>query len=154
MAISPNTDFTTGAVFTADQANRFPRGVMALTESIGSPSNFSTEAVVLTGSSFTAVANRYYKVTYFEPDIYSVSTTSYVAARIRATNISGAIKNLSYVQLPTVGTNVCMNLVWVGTLTAGTTNFVATLAANSGTSGAARDANTKAYLLVEDIGPA
>ena len=63
MAISPNTDFTTGAVFTADQANRFPRGVMALTESIGSPSNFSTEAVVLTGSSFTAVATAASSVT-------------------------------------------------------------------------------------------
>jgi len=33
MAINPNTDFTSGAVLTAAQQNRFPRGVMALATS-------------------------------------------------------------------------------------------------------------------------
>jgi hypothetical protein len=28
MAINPNTQFSSGAVFTADEANRFPRGIM------------------------------------------------------------------------------------------------------------------------------
>jgi hypothetical protein len=30
MAINPNTQFSSGAVFTADQANRFPRGIMLM----------------------------------------------------------------------------------------------------------------------------
>ena len=28
MAVNPNTQFSSGAVYTADEANRFPRGVM------------------------------------------------------------------------------------------------------------------------------
>ena len=44
MAINPNTDFTAGAVLTAAQQNRFPRGVVALTFDTAT-ANFGAEAV-------------------------------------------------------------------------------------------------------------
>ena len=42
--------------------------------------------------------------------------------------------------------------MWIGTLTAGTTNFVGTLASQAGTGQAYRAADMTAHLLVEDIG--
>ena len=155
MAISPNTDFTSGQILTATQQNQFPRGIMALTSVTTSDNSISAEEVQITGSSFTAVANRYYKVTYMEPNIGSANTSGYATARIRLTNLAGAAKQSSLMQLPDVGiTNAFFNLVWVGTLTAGTTNFVATLEASNGVAIAVRGSTQVAQLLVEDIGPA
>ena len=154
MAINPNTNFSTGAVLTADQQNRFPRGVMAYTESTTNVTGISTEVVSITGASFTAVANRYYKVTYFEPDPNSVTSTGYLGMSIRLTNISGAQKMIAYSNFPAAGTNLMANVVWVGTLSAGTTNFVGTMLTNLGTMRLDRNSVGPAFLLVEDIGPA
>lgn len=155
MAINPNTDFTAGQVLTSSQANRFPRGVMSYTERITQDLTITAEEVQITGGSFTAVANRYYKVTYFEPNISSSTATSYSIWRIRLTNLAGALKVQSVVQLPTSGvTNAFVVATWVGTLTAGTTNFVATGFSQVGTAAADRSATSPAFLLVEDIGPA
>jgi hypothetical protein len=127
MAINPNTNFTTLSPVSADQMNRFPRGVMAYNQVIATDNTITAEEVQITGSSFTAVANRYYKVTYYEPVIGSNTATGYVAGRIRLTNLAGAQQQWCVSQIPTSGvSNVFINLVWVGTLSAGTTNFVAT----------------------------
>lgn len=152
MAINPNTTFTAGAVYTADQSNRFPRGVMAFTTATSTDSTITSEEVQITGASFTAVANRYYKITYFEPGMSAGSSTS-GNARIRLTNISGAVQQLQgFAILSTGGGSVHMSAVT--TLTAGSTNFVATLSSDSGTITATRSASRYAFLLVEDIGPA
>ena len=150
MAINPNTQFSSGAVYTADEANRFPRGVMNLA-SANTGSNVTAEAVQLTGSSFTAVANRYYKITYFEPNLFQ--GTGYWVFRIRQTNLTGTTLNTSY---NTTGTGIDrqMTMVWVGTFSAGTVNVVATAEQSAGTGTLARSATVVAYLLVEDIGPA
>ena len=150
MAINPNTDFSVGAVLTAAQQNRFPRGVMNLDSAI-SASNVTAEAVQLTGSSFTAVANRYYKITYFEPN--PVNGTGYWAFRIRQTNLTGTTLNTSYTVTGT-GIDRQMTMVWVGTFSAGTVNVVATAQQTVGTGLLNRSATVVAYLLVEDIGPA
>ena len=155
MAINPNTDFTTRQVLTADQANRWPRGIVAFAENISTSPAITGESVQITGTSFTAVANRYYKVTYYEADVNAGTTTSYAISRIRMTNISGSIKQTGYTQLPTASTtNAIMNLVWVGTLSAGVTNFVGTQQTQTGTSFASRSADLRSFLMVEDIGPA
>ena len=152
MAISPNTDFSAGAVLTSAQQNKFPRGVMAFNTATATDSTITSEEVQITGSSFTAVANRYYKITYFEPGMSTSSSTS-GNARIRLTNISGAVQQLqAFTVLYTGGWFVHMSAV--STLTAGTTNFVATLSSDSGTITASRAATRYAFLLVEDIGPA
>ena len=152
MAISPNTTFTAGAVLTSAQANNFPRGVMAFTTATATDSTITSEEVQIIGGSFTAVANRYYKITYFEPGMSAGSSTS-GNARIRLTDISGAIQQLQgFAVLSTGGGSVHMSAVT--TLPAVSTNFVATLSSDSGTITASRSASRYAFLLVEDIGPA
>lgn len=151
MAINPNTDFTTGAVLTAAQQNRFPRGIMAYNAVTTSDTTITSEEVQITGSSFTAVANRYYKITYFEPGL-GASTLS-GSARIRLTNISGTVYQLQSVAVASTGGGF-VHMSAVTTLSAGTTNFVATLSADSGTIQATRSSTRYAFLLVEDIGPA
>jgi hypothetical protein len=65
MAVNPNTNFTAGQILTADQTNRFPRGVMGYVISTGNHS-VTTATADVTGMSitFTAVANRLYKATF------------------------------------------------------------------------------------------
>ena len=130
-----------------------PWGIQNFTKATSSDLTIISEEVQITGGSFTAVANRYYKVTYFEPDIYQ--GTSYVFMRIRLTSISGTILNTgaAAIAATTDGDRIA-TVTWVGTLSAGTTNFVGTLASNAGTAKAARAADTFAFVLVEDIGPA
>ena len=151
MAINPNTDFTTGAVLTSAQQNRFPRGIMALTQNTTTDSSVTAEEVQITGAAFTAVANRYYKITYFEPNI--VSGTGYFTFQIRLSNISGTVIQQFYEQSAS-GTDRFAHGIWVGTLTAGSQNYVATASMSSGTGTLSRGSNRVAYLLVEDIGPA
>jgi len=151
MAINPNTDFSSGSVYTADQANRFPRGVMARNTATASDTTVTAEEVQITGSSFTAVANRYYKITYFEPN--PTSGTGYFAFRIRQTNLAGTVLNTAY---QTVGAGIerQSHMIWVGTFSAGTVNVVATAQQSAGTGSLVRSSTVVAYLLVEDIGPA
>ena len=155
MAIAPNTTFTSGAILTAAQMNALPFGIMAYTESTASDVTITAEEVQITGSNFTAIANRYYKITYYEPNLESATASSWVQARIRLTNLAGAQKQSAFVQLPTAATtNAFTSSVWVGTLTAGVTNVVGTLQSNTGTASATRSATAPAFLLVEDMGPA
>ena len=154
MAINPNTDFSSGAVLTAAQMNRFPRGVMAFTKATSNNSvNF--EQVQITGSSFTAVANRYYKITYYEPSLYSAfGDTDTAIGRIRLTNLAGAVQQTANSFIYSSSTPEDMTCVAVTTLTAGTVNLVATLEPSNFPIQAARSATQYAFLLVEDIGPA
>jgi hypothetical protein len=151
MAINPNTDFTTGAVYTADQANRFPRGVMALTTSTTTPAAITnTLSTMLTASTFTAVANRYYKITYYEPIITHASGA--------LTFVQGQLKNGGTTLAFGTGymeTNRCEVLVCaVTTFAAGSVTLTAEMSTNTGTATANRSATGPAFILVEDIGPA
>ena len=64
MAVSPNTNFVSGAILTAQQQNNFPRGVMGY--AIGSANSGFSSITDITGMSvtFTAVADRLYKATF------------------------------------------------------------------------------------------
>jgi hypothetical protein len=159
MAITPNTTFVTGAVFTADQANRFPFGNVALATSTTSYTITSSIAIATGMSvSWTAIANRNYKITYFEPQILTPSTANgYVRATIALTNAAGTAFQVTYCQ-----TNSATPMTQMGggsvikTFSAGTVTIVGCLVASStaGTPVATRDATAPAYLLVEDMGPA
>jgi len=153
MAISPNDNFSPGQILTATECNQFPRGVMAYNEVTATDSTITAEEVQITGSSFTALANRYYRVTYFEPNLLG-SVAGTFQLRLRLTNLTGTLQQVSNVTMVTVGNagaGICSTVV---TLTAGTQNFVATAQASAGTGTATRSATLKAWLLVEDIGPA
>lgn len=159
MAINPNTDFSSGAVLTAAQQNRFPRGVMAYVQTTTTDATITVEEIQVTSASFTAVANRYYKITYFEPQLTTPAVAgAFIVGRIRLTNLAGTGLQSAIVQnAPATAVNSTMNCVWTGTLTAGSTVIVASLACAAGTGQATRTAaspSSVAFILVEDIGPA
>jgi hypothetical protein len=156
MAINPNTDFSSGAILTAAQQNRFPRGIMSFNSVVVSDATVTAEEVMIVGSNFTAVANRYYRVTYAEPSMASTLGSAVFTMRIRLTNLAGAQQNEVRVLNPSASTSIptsgmCQAIV---TVAAGTRNFVATLACTAGTGQAQRAGTIYGFLLVEDIGPA
>jgi hypothetical protein len=155
MAINPNTDFTAGQILTAAEQNRFPRGIVALTTSQTNSATITTEAVTLTSTSFTAVANRYYKITYYEPVVQPSGAPSYMTFRIRLTKISGAILQRSDIEATGTDGQV-VPLQVITTLAAGATTVCGTVSAASGSIllyGNA-GAGVSRQIIVEDIGPA
>jgi hypothetical protein len=156
MAINPNTDFTAGQVLTAAQMNRFPRGVVAYAERLSNFGCTTSEQVAITASTFTAVANRYYKITYFEPGANPIpGAGNSITTKIRLTNASGAIYQTTNRQESgaTSVTNPLMAQT-VETFAAGSVVIVGTAIANTSTPTMFADATQPAFILVEDIGPA
>ncbi|NBN88689.1 MAG: hypothetical protein EBV32_06340 [Proteobacteria bacterium] len=158
MAINPNTDFTSGAVLTADQMNRLPRGVMARGVS-SADYTLTTTLAQATGMSvtFTAVANRYYLVTYYEAQAQTPSVLGNTTIELRQTNATGT----QLAQAVLVNETAAIdqgNLMIVKTLTftAGSVTLVGCAKTSSTTGGPSliRSGNREALLLVEDIGPA
>jgi hypothetical protein len=151
MAVSPNTNFTAGQILTATQQNNFGRGIMAaVTPLTTTPVTFTTEATQITAPAFVAVANRYYKLTYFEPLLLgSVASTATLRIKNGATTIQSGNATLSVLGSATAGQVVCIT-----TLAAGSTTLTATIQAGTGTGTATRSATSFAFLSIEDLGPA
>ena len=156
MAISPNDDFVVGQILTATECNQFPRGIVAFAQSTTSDTTITAEEIQLTASTFTAVANRYYRITYYEPQVTTPATAGVsVTSRIRLTNLAGTQYQSGIMQnAPATAVAFGINTVWVGTLTAGSTVIVASLACSSGTATATRSATQPGQITIEDIGPA
>jgi hypothetical protein len=160
MAISPNDDFTAGQVLTATECNQFPRGVMALATSQTTytlPLNPSLAIATGMTVTFTAVANRYYKITYYEPQIQTPSVLGNSQAYLKQSTFSGTVLGNGVVVNETAtqdqaGVMICKTM----TFTAGTVTLVGTGGTSSLTGAPTfiRDATREALLLVEDIGPA
>ena len=64
MAIAPNVTFVSGAILTAAQQNAFGFGIVATATSSAVTLTGTVEAVSITASTFKAIANMYYKITY------------------------------------------------------------------------------------------
>jgi hypothetical protein len=153
MAISPNDTFTSGQILTAQECNQFPFGVVAYAQSTTTDTFTTAEKVMLTSTSFTAIASRYYKITYFEPSQINSVATGESATNLRLTNISGAIQQTSNLWTTSVVYASQISQV-ITTLTAGATTICATQTAAAGTTTCRRSASNKAFIVVEDIGPA
>lgn len=158
MAINPNTDFSSGAVLTADQMNRLPRGVMARAVS-STDYVLTTTLTVATGMTvtFTAVANRYYLVTYYEAQVQTPAILGNTTLELRQTSASGTQLAQAVIVNETASVDQG-NVIVMKTLTfsAGSVTLVG-CAKTSNTSGnpqLIRSTNREALLLVEDIGPA
>jgi hypothetical protein len=151
MAINPNTNFTAGQVLTADQQNRLPRGVVAFGAKTTTQSGISTETEIVASSSFTAIANRYYKITFSVPRIFK-TTTGNLTYRVRLTNTSGTqIQALN--QNVTGGTLTNETCIVVTTFSAGSTVVIGSLASDAGSAASEPGATQPAQIIVEDIGP-
>ena len=151
-----NTNFTAGQIYTATAANNFPRGLVSATSNTTPSGTVAVETVAVTSPAFTAVANRYYRISYYEPVLQYVSgTVNQVALRLRLTSISGAVQQLTELRLlntVTGGNNTGFSTI-VKTLTAGSTVLVATFAPNGGGSvNCYRAADAVAQLVIEDLG--
>ena len=154
MAITPNTDFTSGQILTAAQQNNFPRGIMQIIASTAQPVATSTEAVTLTLPSFTAVANRYYRITYFEPYMETLAASVEIDMRIRMTNLAGTVLARAVTFVTTLNGEAFLQTTYVGTLSAGSTVVVGTLRSSGGNTQVYGATDYKRLLWVEDIGPA
>jgi len=153
MAINPNTDFSSGAILTAEQQNRFPRGIVALTVDTAT-ANFTTEAVDITSTAFTAVANRYYRITYYSPQLQVNAANGYSLIRLRkGTTTAGTQISQGFAANATSGGPTAGTVSAITTLTAGSQQVCATITSTN-TSSTNTSATNIGYLLVEDIGPA
>ncbi len=155
MAIAPNVTFVSGDVLTAAQQNAFGFGVVGFTQSTTLLQAGITTETDLTGMSvtFTAIANRYYKVTAF---MYGVATVTNACFQVRikqgATVLQHFITNAGPA---TAGTTVSGSVI--KTFTAGSTTLKLAGALASGSTGSITfnaAATLPVYILVEDIGPA
>ncbi len=150
-----NTDFTSGQILTAAQQNNFPRGLVSVTSTTTSSGSISSETLRVTSPSFTAVANRLYRISYYEPVLQYVSgTVNVLLMRIRLTNISGATQTFGECKIQSSGANTGYVSI-TKTLTPGATVFVATVAPTGGGNGNAYSASDAVcQLIIEDLGVA
>ena len=157
MAINPNTTFVANAVLPASQMNRLPFGIVAQGTRTATESSLIvvTAEVTVTSSAFTAIANRYYKITFYEPELSSPST-GYMQMRIlKGTTVFGtqiqAGTAINGNGTTTYGQGQCVAYT---TLTAGSQQVCGSLECSAGTGKAGAGATNFAFILVEDIGPA
>lgn len=157
MAISPNDTFTSGQILTAQECNQFPFGVVALASSTTAYTLTVTETIA-TGMTvtFTAIANRYYKITYFEPQAQTGSLASNTFLTVRKTNAAGTVLNNTIFGNESTSDQAGLTCSIVTTLSAGSNTIVGTAYCSNITGGPQliRDATRIAQIFVEDIGPA
>jgi hypothetical protein len=153
MAISPNDIFTSGQILTAQECNQYPFGIVAF-QTDTATANFGGEAVNITSTSFTAIANRYYRITYYQPQLQVNVANGYSILTLRkGTTTAGTQITRGFAANATSGGPTAGTVSAVTTLTAGAQQICGTITSTNTTS-----TNTSAtafgYLLVEDIGPA
>ena len=150
MAISPNNTFVAGDILTAAECNAFPFGVQIKDDDTTTSSSFVTAVTVGTGT-MTAIANRLYRMTYFEPQL-SGSALGIAQMKI----LDGATQlQTSFVFLPASSIETHGIITITTTLSAGSHTINATLIrASAITLTATRSATSPAIFTVEDIGAA
>jgi hypothetical protein len=146
MAISPNVNFSSGAVYTADQANRFPRGIMAYATR-NTAGLTTTLADISLSVTFTAVANRYYKYTFYA---YASNASSAGTMETYITDSANNAKGSLNLYVPGGGNYTFQNLVYISTETAGSVTRKVRAKVQTGTG----TIFEPLILIVEDIGPA
>ena len=149
--MTANTTFVSGAILTAAQMNALPFGVVALTTTNTLATVTATETVAMTTSSFTAIANRYYRITFVFGGANIQTTGGSLAAKIRLTNAAGTQYSYSSISYAASTGNNTLTCVAFTTLAAGATVIVGTVQASAGSS--ATGGGVQNFLVVEDIGP-
>jgi hypothetical protein len=153
MTVTPLTNVTAGSVWTAAQVNVLPRGLMTeVVTSTTTDSSITAEEVELT-ITWTAEANRLYRIRYIEPAL-SCSSNTTCTARLRQTNISGTVLNSTTIGIPSTLLSFVGLCEAVQTIAAGSQTVVATLQFSAGTGVATRSSTRFPMLTVEDVGAA
>jgi hypothetical protein len=151
MAVNPNTNFTSGTVYTADQANRYPRGIMGYYISTAN-SAISTTTTDVSGTSitFTAEANRLYKASFICD--YSQTNSNAITGFYLADSANTLIQAIAN----TISVNsgfAQVSLVYLFTASAGSVTRKMRCDTSAG-SGTIRGTSGAVYtFMIEDIGP-
>ena len=149
------TTFVGALTGTATNATNVAKGIVAaLVKSTSDDTSVTTsEELQITATSFTAVADRYYRITYHEPFLYT-STNAMFQLKIRSGTavIGSTLLNASSVYAQSLGYAGGGTCTHIGTFTAGTVNLIGTLSCSDGTGIADRASTAYAFILVEDIG--
>ena len=127
-----------------------PRGVMAVGNKTAVQNGISGITEIVSSGTFTAVANRYYRITFTSYNNFKQTTAS-VQWRIQKTNTSGTVLTRTN---RTIGdfTQNGVTVVWVGTLTAGAQNVIGSISADAGVIASEPNASQPSQIIVEDIG--
>ena len=144
---------TTQLATMASQPYNTAWGKVSLVKEISSDGSITSEEVQITTASFTAVTNRLYKITYYEPQVYGSVQASYGLAIRKGTTTGGDKLNEAWTFATTLGFYGGTSCVAITTLIAGAQQVCGTLLATAGTGVANRTSTDYAFLLVEDIGP-
>jgi len=146
----PNTTFTAGNVFTAGQANNFPRGLMAApATSTTSDTTITSEEIMLTYT-FSQVNGRSYLLQYFEPSL-TCTAAGTITARI-TTGVAGTPYNSSTSPLAILISNTASVTTVYTAGTSASLTIYATLPASTGTGTATRSATRFPQLYAVDLG--
>lgn len=145
-----NTTFTSGQILTATQMNNFPRGLVSVTSATAASGTFTTQITTITAPSFTAVANRLYRISYFEPVLQFISgTVNTIEMELK---IGGVDLLFGEVKISSATNNVGF-ITTTKTLTAGATVITGHLTANGGGTGNGfRSSTAVAQIVIEDLG--
>jgi hypothetical protein len=155
---NPNDLFVSGQIFTASNANRFPRGVMAYATSATSQT-LATTSTIATGMTvtFTAEANRLYKITYQEPEVQTPTVAlGNSICTIKLTNAAATAYAVSIIQTPSAAQTASeVTTMTIQSFAAGSITIVGACSTSSltGTPKLERSATRLALIMVEDIGP-
>lgn len=129
-------------------------GVVGYTSSTTATVNLTTSMVTQFTVSFTATANRYYKFTYYEPQVLtSNASAQYIQFFVK--NGATGLQQAFLGQTASVSKFNELACIGVNTFAAGSVTLVAQ-ALSSSTSGTPclnRGSTQPAYFLIEDIGP-
>jgi hypothetical protein len=126
---------------------------MSFVEKTSNTAGVTTETVIVTLPSFTAVANRYYRVTGMLGIVYSspAANNSFTARIRKGTTTSGTALQTADVQVASAASGQQITIIWTGTLTAGAQQMVLTGEATAGSSWFG-SATQPLQFLIEDIG--
>jgi len=156
MAIAPNTiPFVSGSILTAAQMTALPMGIYSYVEKTTNTASVTTETVLVTLPSFTAVANRYYRVTGFVGIVYSspAATNTYTLSIRKGTTTGGTLLQVANIDVVSGTNGQTMSITWTGTLTAGAQQMVLTGQSTATTSWFG-SATQPLQFFIEDIGAA
>lgn len=135
---------------TASLLGKAPRGVVALSR-ITTTTSFLNSETNRASVTFTAVANRNYRVTHFEPNITNaqVNTTGFF---LRQNGTGGTLLS-SYSHAFPAGYSQIVNIQYMGTFAAGSVSLFMNGNTNAGTATNANASSTSiAFMMVEDLG--
>jgi hypothetical protein len=151
--MTANTNFTSGQIFTAQQANNFPRGVMGYVEKATTQA-VTAEADLGLGITFTAEAGRVYKFSLTIVTNASATATpqSIVTLYNGVANIESSIQSI-----PSNGWQTRTLAYFVTGITAGSKTYSWRASSDAGSVsfyGNSTSAAIGGHAWIEDMGPA